>query len=155
MFKMKEKPKIDFSRNKMLRKIFQNYASTFSLTLDTEDFMNRKYIDKFNKYVWKDMRKNLRKIPILSRNMKKWMKLQLQAVKDKAESEQSERIKSESGLCSALDRQNSKEDLKCQARAYINPCLLDCRFILCSPTKLAGVCCALANTPAVGDKVQC
>lgn len=88
-------------------------------------------------------------------NMKKCMKLQLQAVKDKAESEQSERIKSESGLCSALDRQDSKQDLKCQARAYINPCLLDCRFVLCSPTKLAGVCYALANTPAVGDKVQC
>ena len=155
MFKAKEKPKIDFSRNKMLRKIFQNYASTFSLTLDTEDFMNRKYIDKFNKYVWKDMRRNLRKIPTLSRDMKKWLKLQMQAVKDKAESEQSERIKSDSGLCSALDRQDCKQDLQGQARAYINPCLLDCRFKLCLSTKVAGVCYALANTPAVGDKVQC
>ena len=155
MFKMKEKPEIDFSRNKMLRKIFQNYATTFSLTLDTEDFMNRKYIDKFNKYVWKDMRRNLRKIPTLSNKVKRWIKLQLQAVKEKAESEQSERIKSGSGLCSALDRQDGKQYLQGQARAYINPCLLGCRFKLCSSTKVAGVCYALANTPAVGDKVQC
>lgn len=159
MEKIKEKPKIDFTRNKLLQKIFKNYENTFMLTLDTEDFIEKKHLKKFRSYVWKDMRKSLRKVSAIARKQKRYLmllvreklnrELQEMAVKESAESEQSERIKSVSGLCSALDGQDCILKLTGQARACNDPCLLDCRLKLCSLDKLAGVCFAFANTPAV------
>ena len=75
--KIKEKPKIDFSRNKMLQKIFSNYSATFALTLDTEDFIDKKLIKKFRKYVWRDMKRNISKLPLLCRKQRLWESLQL------------------------------------------------------------------------------
>lgn len=151
--KIQEEPKLDFTRNKLLQKIFNQYAATFALTLDTEDFIDNKHLKKFRKYVWKDMRKQLCVIPSLSRKIKVWKEMQTLAVKEKAESERSERIKSVSDLCSALDGQGCIIKLTGQARAYKDPCLLDCRLKLGFAIKLAGVCFALANTPA-GYAVQ-
>lgn len=75
--KVKEKPKIDFSRNKMLQKIFSNYSATFALTLDTEDFIDKKLIKKFRKYVWRDMKRNISKLSLLCRKQRLWESLQL------------------------------------------------------------------------------
>ncbi len=77
MGKMKEKPKIDFTRNKLLQKIFKNYENTFMLTLDTEDFIEKKHLKKFRSYVWKDMRKSLRKVSAIARKQKQFVKMQL------------------------------------------------------------------------------
>ena len=74
--KIKEKPKIDFSRNKMLQKIFSNYSATFALTLDTEDFIDKKLIKKFRRYVWKDMKRNISRLPLLCRKQRLWESLQ-------------------------------------------------------------------------------
>lgn len=77
MYEIKDKPKIDFTRNKLLQKIFNNYAQTFALTLDTIDFIEKKHLNKFRSYVWKDMRKNLRKVPSIARKQKQFVKMQL------------------------------------------------------------------------------
>lgn len=77
MYEIKDKPKIDFTRNKLLQKIFNNYAQTFVLTLDTIDFIEKKHLNKFRSYVWKDMRKNLRKVPSIARKQKQFVKMQL------------------------------------------------------------------------------
>ena len=77
MYEIKDKPKVDFTRNKLLQKIFNNYAQTFALTLDTIDFIEKKHLNKFRSYVWKDMRKNLRKVPSIARKQKQFVKMQL------------------------------------------------------------------------------
>lgn len=77
MYEIKDKPKVDFTRNKLLQKIFNNYAQTFVLTLDTIDFIEKKHLNKFRSYVWKDMRKNLRKVPSIARKQKQFVKMQL------------------------------------------------------------------------------
>lgn len=87
MFDIKEKPKIDFTRNKLLQKIFNNYAQTFMLTLDTIDFIEKKHLNKFRAYVWKDMRKNLKKVPAIARKQKSYIKLQLKLELERKERE--------------------------------------------------------------------
>lgn len=69
MNREKPKPKIDFTRNRLLRKVFNEYDVTFSLTLDTADYIDKKYLSRYKKYVWKDMKRSLKKVPSVSRRL--------------------------------------------------------------------------------------
>ncbi len=95
--KIQEEPKLDFTRNKLLQKVFSQYSATFALTLDTEDFIDNKHLKRFRKYVWKDMRRQLNKIPSLYRRKQLWLKAM------KKQSEKSE-VPQEEAFCGLLKK---------------------------------------------------
>ena len=53
---------LDYRKNDMLDELLQRYYITFSLTLDTIDFVGVKTDKKIHKYIFKNMKKNWRKI---------------------------------------------------------------------------------------------
>ena len=53
---------INFNKNKLINKVLENYYQTFSMTLDTADYVPEKYNDKIIKYIFKNMKKAFRKI---------------------------------------------------------------------------------------------
>lgn len=53
---------INFNKNKLINKVLENYYQTFSMTLDTADYVPEKYNDKIIKYIFKNMKKVFRKI---------------------------------------------------------------------------------------------
>ena len=66
---------INFNKNKLINKVLENYYQTFSMTLDTADYVPEKYNDKIIKYIFKNMKKAFRKIDwedfIYQRKLKK------------------------------------------------------------------------------------
>lgn len=53
---------INYNKNKLINKALEQYYETFSRTLDTADFVPQKFNDKINKYIYKNMKKALKKI---------------------------------------------------------------------------------------------
>ena len=53
---------INYNKNKLINKALEQYYETFSHTLDTADFVPQKFNDKINKYIYKNMKKALKKI---------------------------------------------------------------------------------------------
>ena len=58
MKKIKTEPKIDFERNRQLKKVFKNYDKTFSMVLDKPDYWRKKHLTKFQNYTWKLMKRS-------------------------------------------------------------------------------------------------
>ena len=53
---------INFNKNKLINMVLAKYYETFSMTLDTADYVPEKYNDKILKYIFKNMKKAFRKI---------------------------------------------------------------------------------------------
>ena len=53
---------INYNKNKLINKALEQYYETFSRTLDTADFVPQKFNDKISKYIYKNMKKALKKI---------------------------------------------------------------------------------------------
>ena len=53
---------INFNKNKLINQVLEKYYETFSLTLDTADFVPEEYNDKINKYIFKNMKRHFKKI---------------------------------------------------------------------------------------------
>ncbi len=87
MKKIKTEPKIDFERNRQLKKVFKNYDKTFSMVLDKPDYWRKKHLTKFQNYTWKLMKRSMRKIPSVSRKVVRFHKNQLIEKQKKQEKE--------------------------------------------------------------------
>ncbi len=53
---------IDFYKNKLINRVLEEYYSTFSRTLDTCDYVPEKFNNKIYKYIFKNMKKDFKKI---------------------------------------------------------------------------------------------
>ena len=53
---------INYNKNKLINQTLNKYYETFSLTLDTVDFVPEKYNKKICKYIFKNMKKSFKKI---------------------------------------------------------------------------------------------
>ncbi len=53
---------INYNKNKLINQNLSKYYETFSLTLDTVDFVPEKYNKKICKYIFKNMKKSFKKI---------------------------------------------------------------------------------------------
>ena len=53
---------INFNKNKLINQVLEKYYETFSLTLDTADFVPEEYNDKINRYIFKNMKRHFKKI---------------------------------------------------------------------------------------------
>ena len=53
---------INFNKNKLINETLDKYYETFSHTLDTADYVPEKYNEKICKYIFKNMKKAIRKI---------------------------------------------------------------------------------------------
>ena len=56
------KKMINFNKNKLINMVLEKYYETFSMTLDTADYVPEKYNDKIIKYIFKNMKKAFRRI---------------------------------------------------------------------------------------------
>ncbi len=66
---------IDFYKNKQINKVLNQYYNTFSLTLDTRDFVPDKYTNKIHKYIFKNMKKKFKEVDRDDRQHCKAMKI--------------------------------------------------------------------------------
>lgn len=53
---------INYNKNKLINKTLTVFYNTFTLTLDTEDFVPERFNKKICKYIFKNMKKAFRKI---------------------------------------------------------------------------------------------
>lgn len=53
---------INYNKNKLINQALVKYYETFSLTLDTVDFVPEKFNQKICKYIFKNMKKAFKKI---------------------------------------------------------------------------------------------
>ncbi len=53
---------LNYNKNKLINKCLVNYYETFAHTLDTSDYVPEKYNDKILKYIFKNMKRQFRKI---------------------------------------------------------------------------------------------
>lgn len=64
---------MEFKMNELIDDVLINYYKTFSLTLDTEDFVSEKYNKKIEKFIFKNLKK---KFKICKKEYKKWLKVE-------------------------------------------------------------------------------
>lgn len=53
---------INYNKNKLINECLVKYYETFAHTLDTSDYVPEKYNNKILKYIFKNMRKQFRKL---------------------------------------------------------------------------------------------
>ena len=53
---------INYNKNKLINKCLVTYYQTFALTLDTADYVPEKYNKKILRYIFKNMKRQFRKI---------------------------------------------------------------------------------------------
>lgn len=53
---------LNYNKNKLINKCLVAYYETFAHTLDTSDYVPEKYNDKILKYIFKNMKRQFRKI---------------------------------------------------------------------------------------------
>lgn len=90
---------INYNKNKLINKALDEYYSTFSHTLDTADFVPDKFTKKIHKYIFKNMKKALKK---LDKEDRKYQKKQLKLAKLKVK--QSKPPKQKHSLFACLKR---------------------------------------------------
>lgn len=61
---MKNKIKLDFYGNDLLKETLNEYYNTFQCTLDTVDYVPKKFNEKISKYIYKKMRQKFYEIEI-------------------------------------------------------------------------------------------
>lgn len=76
---------INFNKNKLINEVLEKYYETFSLTLDTADFVPEEYNDKINRYIFKNMKRHFKKIDRedkkFQRKFKKENKIKIKKIK--------------------------------------------------------------------------
>ena len=78
---------INYNKNKLINTCLGKYYETFSLTLDTADFVPEKYNKKILAYIFKNMKRQFRRIDKADRQYQKSV-AQKEKAKRKAESGQ-------------------------------------------------------------------
>lgn len=53
---------LNYNKNKLINKCLVKYYETFAHTLDTADYVPAKYNDKILKYIFKNMKRQFRKV---------------------------------------------------------------------------------------------
>ena len=53
---------LNYNKNKLINKCLVTYYQTFACTLDTSDYVPEKYNNKILKYIFKNMKRQFRKI---------------------------------------------------------------------------------------------
>lgn len=72
---------IDFNKNKLINSVLQEYYTTFSLTLDTCDFVPEKYNKKIHKFIFQNMKKKFREVNVEDRKYRRFIKKQSADIK--------------------------------------------------------------------------
>lgn len=76
---------INYNKNKLIDTCLETYYATFARTLDTADFVPEKYNKKILAYIFKNMKKQFKKIDredrLYQRNVRKAEKEKLRAKK--------------------------------------------------------------------------
>lgn len=71
---------LNFNKNKLINKTLTKYYETFQVTLDTEDYISPKYNKKIDKYIFKNLKKALKRIDkednFYQRNFNKKLRLE-------------------------------------------------------------------------------
>lgn len=75
-----KKSLMEFKKNELIDEVLVNYYHTFSLTLDTEDFVSPKYNKKIEKYIFKNMKK---KFKTCNKEYKQWLRERKRKVRKK------------------------------------------------------------------------
>ncbi len=63
---------LNYNKNKLINRCLEEYYNTFSLMLDTRDFVPDKYNNKIQKYIFKNMKKMFKR---LNREDRKYQRL--------------------------------------------------------------------------------
>ncbi len=63
--------KINYNKNKLIDTCLETYYATFARTLDTADFVPEKYNKKILAYIFKNMKRQFRKIDKADRQYQK------------------------------------------------------------------------------------
>lgn len=53
---------MDFKKNELINEVLNKYFETFSLTLDTCDFVPEKFLKKIHKYIYKNMKNKFKEV---------------------------------------------------------------------------------------------
>lgn len=53
---------MDFKKNELINEVLNKYFETFSLTLDTCDFVPEKFLKKICKYIYKNMKNKFKEV---------------------------------------------------------------------------------------------
>lgn len=76
---------IDFHKNKLINEVLIKYYETFSLTLDTCDYVPENFNNKIHKYIYKNMLKKFKEIDKDDRKYQKIKRLKELAKQPKKE----------------------------------------------------------------------
>lgn len=55
---------MDFKKNELINKTLDEFSATWSHTLDTEDFIDKKFLKKIDKYIYANLKKKFKEIEI-------------------------------------------------------------------------------------------
>lgn len=66
---------IDYNKNKLINTCLGKYYETFALTLDTADFVPEKYNKKILAYIFKNLKRQFRKIDREDRKYQKALRM--------------------------------------------------------------------------------
>ncbi len=69
--------KINYNKNDLLDELHARFFQSYSLTLDTADYIPQKYIDKVYKELYKSQKAQYRKIGKTDKDYQKWFRAQL------------------------------------------------------------------------------
>jgi hypothetical protein len=62
---------MEFIKNELINGVLDKYFETFSKTLDTADYVPKKYLAKIHRYIFKNMRKKFRQVNRAYRKQKR------------------------------------------------------------------------------------
>lgn len=79
---------INYNKNKLINKCLVKYYETFARTLDTADYVPEKYNKKILAYIFKNMKKQFRKV---DREDRKYQRARKKAEKEKAKAEKAKK----------------------------------------------------------------
>lgn len=77
---------MDYYKNKLMKKMLNEYYEVFSCTLDTSDFVPEEFNSKIYSYIFKNMKKSFKLIDKDARKHTKEVKLKLKNMKPKRQS---------------------------------------------------------------------
>ena len=55
---------MEFNKNELINQTIDAYATTWSHTLDTEDYIDKKFLQKIDKYIYKNLKKKFAEIEV-------------------------------------------------------------------------------------------
>ena len=55
---------MEFNKNELINQTIDAYATTWSHTLDTEDFIDKKFLQKIDKYIYKNLKRKFTEIEV-------------------------------------------------------------------------------------------